>query len=779
MNTAKKVRPLLPAVVNHALIIVASLSILLCTSSANAAPGPVDYADPLVGSAPLDQPYIGNAPPPGEETYTGLTFPGPAMPNHGGLLGPLNKDLTEAAESDSLAFPYYHQRRTMIGFSGPMPGLTIMPIVGDWTVPPDRIYASPYDKSTEKASPGYYTVFFPDTGIRNELTTTESVGYYRFTYPQTRRGTILIDLGPDTNSIEIVGDHTVRGYGTGPRSAGIVYFVAEFSKPFNSYGVFCQNIPRLDGVRLHRSATVMAGQPSITSGYAGCYLNYETSNNEQIIVRMASGASYAEAQAKLDAETRGFDQVHADAVAQWRQRLNLIEVEGGTELQRKLFYSTLYNALLQPHLIAKSGTTFHGPTGDVVLDYDRYNGIAFWDSGRNLVVLLTLIEPKIKENILRTHLEMARETGYMSTSFHGDHAVLMYLGDMQRGVPFDYNAVYEYLRKNATDPAGARAKLAEYMQNGWVHDDFVANPSPPYWRGDCGMDKTLEYSWDDHAMAIMALKLGKMGDYKMFLARSHNYQNVFDPSIGFMRGRTADGAWITPYDPREPYYNYMNKEATGWQNMWLVPHDVQGLMNLLGGRQAFINKLDTFFTTPYNPKGIARDVTGMVGLYCQGNEPDIQVPFYYDWAGQPWKTQAVVRKIMTEMYGSDKYGLAYPGNDDQGCMSTWYVMNAMGFYTVDPSTPDYIIGSPIFNKITMHMGNGKDLVIIAKNNSDKNIYIQSATINGKPLNKPWFTHDEIKNGATIVYQMGPEPNRNWGSAVGDAPPSMSAAVQAQ
>jgi predicted alpha-1,2-mannosidase len=217
----------------------------------------------------------------------------------------------------------------------------------------------------------------------------------------------------------------------------------------------------------------------------------------------------------------------------------------------------------------------------------------------------------------------------------------------------------------------------------------------------------------------------------------------------------------------------MMKEASGWGTLWLASHDVQGLINLLGGREKFDAKLDEFFNTPYAPKGICRDCTGMVGQYVQGNQPDQQVPYYYAWGGQPWKSQELSRRILKEMYGSDKYGLAFPGMDDQGSTSSWYVMSAMGFYTVDPARPEYIIGSPIFDEVTIHLGNGKDFVIVASNNSDKNIYIQSATLNGKPLNKPWFSHADIAGGGKLVFQMGPAPNKNWGSAPDAAPPSMS------
>jgi predicted alpha-1,2-mannosidase len=758
------------------------VALLSCALSAIPVFGktPVEYANPLVGTASLDKPeLLGNAPPPGEEAYTGFTSPGPALPHHSSLLGPINKDLTEAASNHGIIFPYIHSRPTMLGFSAPLSGLTIMAVTGNWTVPPDRSYASPYDKASEKASPGYYAVFFPDSGIRTELTTTDHTGFYRFTFPKAERGTVLIDLGAGESSIEIVGDHIVRGTGAGGGRGGRVgrggrYFVAEFSKPFKAFGTFRQNQPRLEGARVRRDDSVRPDARAESGSYAGAYLRFSTSAGEQILVRIASANTVEAAQQQLEADSRDFGEVLRRAQNAWSEKLKLIEVKGGTEKEKMLFYSTLYNSLLTPRLLARRGEPLRGPNQDgQVAEYDRYSPVAFWDTGRNQIVLLTLLEPDAKTNILRTHLEMARESGWMHTSFYGDHAVLMYLGDWERGVPFDYASVYPYLRKNATDPAGPRGNLAEYLEKGWVHDIFVEHPSPPYAGGNAGVDKTLEYSWDDYALARFAKKLGKEDDYRMFLARAHNYTNMYDASTGFMRGRNEDGSWISPFDPCEPYYNYMMKEATGWQNFWLVPHDVQGLINLAGGRENFQKKLDTFFNTPYRPKGIARDVTGMLGLYCQGNQPDQQTAYYFDYAGQPWKTQKLIRAILRLMYGSDKYGLAFPGMDDQGSTSSWYVFSAMGFYTVDPSNTAYMIGSPLFDELRLHMGNGKDLIIQAKGNSEKNLYIQSATLNGQPWNKPWFSHTDIANGGTFVFEMGPRPNLNWGSGPEAAPPSMS------
>jgi len=269
-----------------------------------AAERPVDYANPLVGTAPLDdQKLIGNAPPPGEEIYTGFTVCGPAWPHHEATLGPVNKDLTEAAGNHGIIWPYTHPRRTMIGFSSVAPGMTIMPLVGDWTVPPDRSYASAYDKNSEKASPGYYTVFFPDYKIKVELTTTERTGFYRFTFPQTDRGVVLLDLGAGDSSVEIVGDHTIRGKSGRERGRS---FVAEFSKPFKSFGTFRQNLPTLEGGRVHRDDVTTPDARSESGNYAGTYLNFATAAGEQVLVKVAVGRNFEEAQQRLDTENSGW-----------------------------------------------------------------------------------------------------------------------------------------------------------------------------------------------------------------------------------------------------------------------------------------------------------------------------------------------------------------------------------------------------------------------------------------------------------------------------------------
>lgn len=758
-----------------------------CTSAPCARPAAtssVDLANPLVGTAPLDQQVlIGNSPPPGEPLYTGMTTPGASLPESATEAAPVNIN-ADLGFATGVPVAYDYRRPAMVGFSaggstyGARGAPMVMPVVGDWTVPPD--YAtSYYDKATEKASPGYYAVDLATFHTRAELTATQWTSLMRFTFPQSHRSNVIVNLRRAGGDVEVVGDRTLRGVATAgrrDRDADGPFFIAEFSRPFASFGTFHSEVTN-KGEGLGRE-DVQAGRRQVSGEYAGAYLTFDTQAGDQVVVRVAHGHSAEEAEQRLKAQDSDadFDRVHAKARDTWARLFDRVQVTGGTPKQRMLFYSTLYHSFASPRMIARKGEHYTDSEGhDQVADYDHYGPVPFWDTGRNQIALLMLLQPDVIKDIMRSELDRARERGYMNTSFHGDHAVFLYDGAWQRGIDFDYAAAYEYLRKNATDPKGPRGYLAEYDKQGWISDIVPeGNPSPPYAGGKAGVATTLEYAWDDHAMADFARRLGKADDAAMFDKRAVNYRNVFDPSVGFFRGRTEDGKWISPFDPGEPYYNFMMKEGSGWSTLWLVPHDVQGLMNLLGGRDGFNAKLDAFFSTPYTAKGVCRDCTGLIGQYVQGNQPDQQAAYLYAWSGQPWKTQALARRILDRMYGSDATGYGFPGMDDQGSTSSWYVLSAMGFYPVDPSRPEYIIGSPIFDRVRLRLGNGKVFEIVTRNNSDRNPYIQSATLDGKPWNKPWFSHADIANGATLVLTMGPEPSKTWGSAPQDAPPSMTA-----
>jgi predicted alpha-1,2-mannosidase len=747
---------------------------------------PVDLANPLVGTAPLDrQELIGNAPPPGEPVYSGQTSPGARLPHGSVEAAPINNNIA-LSYPNGVPVPYYYTNPTMLGFSGGGGSSyggnaepVISPVVGDWSAPPAYREAA-YDKRREIASPGYYSVFLDTYQTRVELTATRWASLMRFTFPASDRSNVLVNFPAHGGSMELVGDRTVRGVSQDGKAIDGPYFVAEFSRPFADVGSFRkvagQPGDEREGWGIGDKA-VNPGARSVSGNWSGQYLTFRTRAGEQVLMKIAHGTSYAQAEQRLKGELPGwdFDAVHAAARREWAGLLDRVQVTGGTAKQRAMFYSTLFQSFASPRLIAQKGETFTDMKGAVqTATHDRYGPVPFWDTGRNQIVLLELMEPERVQNIMASELDMAREKGFMNTSFHGDNAVFLFLGAWKRGIPFDYAAAYDYLRKNALDPAGPRHFLAEYEKNGWIADVIPkGDPSPPYAGGKAGAATTLEYAWDDHAMAQYAALLGRTDDARLFLKRAGNWRNVFDRSIGFVRGRTEDGTWIAPFDPQEPYYNFMMKEASGWSTLWLVPHDVQGLAAQLGGRDAFDRKLDQFFSTPYHPKGICRDCTGLIGQYVQGNQPDQQAAYYYVWGGQPWKTQTLTRRILADMYGSDAAGYGYPGMDDQGATSSWYALSAMGFYPVDPSSDAYILGSPLFDDVKLKMGNGKTLEIAARNNSATNLYIQSATLNGKPWTKAWFAHADIQDGATLVLTMGPKPNPSWGSAPGDAPPSQS------
>lgn len=364
------------------------------------------------------------------------------LPHSSTELGPINANL-DVEFIAGVPSIYYYPNRSIFGFTtGYHGGPTIMPVVGDWTVPPDRS-RSVYDKGREISSPGYYSVYLDDYRTRAEMTATPWTGIFRFSFPQSDKAHLLLDLGRAGGDIEIVGDHTVRGRSERRGT----YFVAEFSRPFAVFGTFKQIPPAGPHESLLGDNEVHPDGANISGHFAGAYLRFHTSQGEQVLVKVASGASYAMAEARLQAEDPGwdFDRVRHQAEETWAKKLDLVDVKGGTEKEKMLFYSCLYHSFDSPRLVARKGEEFTGLDGKMqTAAYDRYGPVPFWDTGRNQVVLLTLLEPEVKLNILRSQLDMARESGYMGTSFHGDHAVLMYLGDWERGLSFDWAGTYEY-----------------------------------------------------------------------------------------------------------------------------------------------------------------------------------------------------------------------------------------------------------------------------------------------------------------------------------------------
>ena len=766
---------------------LALIMLFSITGLFGAGPAPVDFAGYV-------NPFLGT-------DDHGHTFPGAALP--GGLvqLGP-DTDISGwdwcsgYHYSDNSVMGFSHLHRSGMG-AGDWGDVLLMPTTGNLKVEPGNKekpgdgYRSRFSHKEEDASPGYYAVTLKDYGIKVQLTLTERVGFHRYTFPKSDASHILIDLNHGIGDhctgaeIKIVNNSEIEGHRA---SKGFVknqnvYFCARFSKPFNSFGTW-------------DNGKIKAGSKDESGTQIGAFTNYITTEKETVEIKV--GISYTSiAQARLNLETEipkwNFDQVRENAKMKWNKALAKIEVgmdQGDAESfgKQKLetFYTALYHSLLFPATFSDVDGKYMGLDNQVhtAKGFTYRSDFSLWDTFRAEMPLLTLVDPERSNDVINTMIAQYEQGGWLPTpqqfgnsytnDMIGDHPVNVILDAYQKGIRnFNLEKAYEAVRKNAmeTPPSDNRSRgrvgLEYYLKYGYI----------PYDKLKESVSRTMEYSYNDWCVAQLAKALGKSEDYQMFMKRAENYKNVFDKSTGFARPKSSDGKWLTPFDPRfiGNGNNRHYTEANAWEYTWFVPHDVQGLINLEGGRELFIKKLDSLFTISSFIPGTVSDATGLIGQYAQGNEPGHHTIYLYDYAGAPWKTQYRIRNVMDSLYTSGPAGLC--GNEDMGQMSAWYVLSAMGFYPVAPGQNIYSIGSPEFSKVTIHLDkafhNTKEFVIEARNNSRQNKYIQSATINGKPLNKPWFDHAEIKNGGTLIFLMGPEPDKSWGSDAAAAPPSMT------
>ncbi|MDB5155770.1 MAG: glycoside hydrolase family 92 protein [Mucilaginibacter sp.] len=648
--------------------------------------------------------------------------------------------------------------------------------------------ASAFDHDLETATPYYYRVLLEDPNINTEYTMTDNAAIFRFSIPANQATNLLLS---GNATVEVKDNKILQGsggsFGRRGGTAEKRYFYAEVSKAASTHSDWKED------------ATVGGGRNRAGSG---SYLHWAASSQPQTIEFKVgvSNTSVEDAKALLDKEIgkSTFEQVKAKLKDRWNAELNLIKIKGGTERQRGIFYSTLYR-------------TRALRMGNV------------WDTYRSAYALQDLIEPKETEKAINGFIKAYEQTGWLTSSgaMIGNHSTSVIVDAYFKGIRgFDVQKAYEGMRKNHTEgtmipwkDGGHITELEQcYFDKGFypaLPVDPNANPKPtldlhdrlPYqvrwtptlevkewvpevdgWHRRQSVSVTLEHCYDDWCLAQIAKALGKDDDYKLFMKRAHNYQNLYKPSIGLMAPKTADGNWVEPFDPKysggfagEGYF----AECNSWVYTWSVQHDVQGLINLMGGRQKFADKLDELFTTGHSMDkltflGQFPDMTGLVGMYPQGNEPAYHIPYLYNYAGQPWKTQSKVRMLMDLWYDITPQGLA--GDEDGGATSSWYVFNAMGFYPQCPGRPVFDIGSPIFDETTINVGGGKTFVVEAKGVSAQNKYIQSATLNGAALNKPWMNNSDVVKGGRLVLVMGSRPNKSWGSAPGDAAPSMSEAT---
>jgi len=799
------------------LIATAIFSLFLCETDTGAlsfghngnASTPADYVDPFIGTGLFSE---GGAMPFGN-TYPGATTPFGMVqlsPDTGG-------NIAGYFYNDSYIEGFSHTHFSGTGISG-FGNILVTAKTGELKIREDE-YGSSFSHDSEAASPGYYTVKLDDYGIRAELTATRRAGMHRYTFPESDESRIIVDVSHVLHDlkryahINVVSDSLVRihpdeqlltGYARAltPIVLGktltpyTIYFAARISKPFESYGMW-------SGSALNEESVLERGRD------VGAYITFHTADREQILVKMGiSYVSEEQALLNLDTEMPGwdFEGIRKNARDEWNRALGKIVVEGGSEIDRTKFYTALYHALLMPNTFSDVNGLYvgyeegrHDGEKDaihVAEGYTEYATLSLWDTFRAENPLLTIIQPEVERDIVRSLIDIYDSGGWLprwpyvnryTSCMIGDHATAVIVDSYFKGIDgFDVEKAYEAMRKSATEVPPVthdfvgRIGLELYESLGYVpYDAFdvkgafsamlhpVSSRLPMYLLSStlaammqC-VALTLEYSYDDWCLAQMAKELGREEDYELFIGRSQNYRNVFDNGTKFMRPKSFTGFWMPFYRPENWYPGFT--EGNAWIYSWFVPQDVYGLLELMG-KKLFIQRLDHFFGDLVYPGWLSR-----ISNYWHGNEPDQHMPYLYDFVGQPWKTQRVVRRIIDELYGAGPEGI--PGNDDCGQMSAWYVFSAMGFYPFCPGTTYYTIGSPIFDRITIHLDNGRDFVIEARNNSKDNMYVQRAELNGEPFDRTYLEHGEITDGGMLVFEMGGEPNTDWGSKPESCPPS--------
>jgi predicted alpha-1,2-mannosidase len=633
--------------------------------------------------------------------------------------------------------------------------VTLMPVTGRFDPAPGH-RAMRFDHGRETATPYYYMVRLDAARIDCELTATDRCGYARFTFGGTDTAALLIEPNSDEGKgfVRIVpGRKEIEGYnpvhriyqGWGEPAGFSGYFVVQCSEQFTSHGTY-------EGQDLHEGATAIHGRPGI-----GAFVRFAPGVRKRIVVRIGTSfTSLAGARRNLEYETKGLD---FDAAAKrlkdrWNGMLSRVTVEGGSDANKVKFYTALYHAFQLPRTFSDcdgSYPSFGG--GDSVCtatDGVYYCDFSLWDTYRALHPLFNLLIPDINASMMRSLLVKAKQGGWLpifpcwnsyTSAMIGDHAIAVIADAVVKGTVTLTAEDYAYLRKNATElPAdgndyrngkGVRA-LDSYMHYGYVPLEDSVKDS--FHKGE-QVSRTLEYAYDDFAMAQIARAMGRTGDAEYFLRRSQNYRNVFDPARMCVAGRHADGTFTTEFDKtrRMPYIT----EGTPWQYTWYVPHDVDGLMGLMGGQDAFEKELDAFFAA---------------GQYWHGNEPDQQVPFLYTYTRNPWKTQQIVHRIREDEYSATPGGLC--GNDDAGQISAWYVFASLGLYPVCPGTQEYAVTSPAFDRITLRLAHGKTIVIRAEGVSQGKNIIQEGRLNGRTLPAWQVRHADLVKGGTLTYTMG-------------------------
>ncbi|MDR1557317.1 MAG: GH92 family glycosyl hydrolase [Tannerellaceae bacterium] len=627
---------------------------------------------------------------------------------------------------DTVIFAFFHSSKGQWGL-GHVP---ILPFTGKITT---GNYHSGYSHENESAKVGYYQVYLERYGINAEMTSTLRCAYHKYTYRTGDEKKLLLNLSR-MNSLRTVMRWTFKQENentfSGSQGSGeAIYFYATVNHKIKSVDSISNNRERIT------------------------IINFADGKEPLELKIGFSFVSVEKAKKNLEAEmmNKSFAQVVKEADETWENLLSKIQVTGGTEKEKVTFYSCLYRALQWPALRSDVDGEFTDPRGNVVnKGFHYYTSHNFWDAYRNKTVLMGMLEPEVTNDVISSDIEKAKVSGFMPRSFHGDFASTYVTGMYLRGLRgYDVDSAYYFMLRNATvtGPRNGRQYLDEYIERGWIAENRVLNPTIKTETDEAkaAVTKTLEYAYSDYSVALLGKELGDMDNYRMLMQRSDNYKNLFDPSTGFMRGRWENGEWVTPFDPGYPYYVFMYREANGWQSTFFAPHDPEGLVELYPSKKALEQKLDSLFIVPWGGYE-ADNLTGFFGQYCAGNQPSQGIAYMYYFIDKQEKCQEKLDILMDKYYNMGKEGLAYAGMDDDGGLSAWYVLNAIGLYSFSPADPEYIITVPIFDHVVFNM-NDTPFTISKINKGRK---ISNITYNGQKINGYFISHDELKKGKGLV-----------------------------
>lgn len=738
------------------------VTLILLLMSCSTQPDPLtSYVDPFIGT-----------------DAHGHVFPGAAMPFGMVQLSPdTRKDSWDGcsgyhySDSTIMGFSHTHLSGTGVGDYG---DIRLMPTIGDVLLNPgteenpESGYRSRFSHKNETARPGYYQVKLEDYGINAELTVSKRTGFHKYTFPESGQANIVIDLleGVTTDYIldlwiRFVSDTEIEGLRRtdGWANDQWVFFNAEFSKPFKNYGISV-NGETTEGMQFAQGKDVKA------------WVTFNTNAGEEVYVKVGISA-VSEAGAKLNRQQEipdwDFEKIKQAADLAWENELGKITVENKDNSRKTVFYTALYHAMIAPNLFTDVDGKYRGHDMEIhqAEGFDVYTVFSLWDTFRALHPLLTITHRDLTNDFINTILKHYEQGGLLPVWELAANETNCMIG--YHAVPVIVDAYMKGIRGyNVEDALEACTKSA--MQDQFGLESYKAKGYIPSNKEPESVSKTLEYAYDDWCIAMMTKSMNNENVYGQFIRRAQNYKNIFDPQTGFMRAKTNE-TWFTPFDPAEVNFNYT--EANSWQYSFFVPQDISGLMELLGGADSLVARLDQMFAESTQATGRHQaDITGLIGQYAHGNEPSHHMAYLYNYAGQPWKTQAIVRDIMDELYTHHPDGLC--GNEDCGQMSAWYVLSAMGFYPVTPGSGLYAIGSPVLDKVTINLENGNEFVIETKNLSNENKYIQTATYNGRVWPNSFITHQMLMDGGYLVFEMGKNLNKSWGAADGEFPVSQIA-----